>query len=161
MIRAALIALALTVAACASPPRTMQDFAPLSAAFVEPIESLQARASTGDAQAQYAMSVLARHGLRGVPQSEQAADLYFLGATMQRGTNMTPVYVTGVNGAPGSTIFVATPIYGMDPPRAQAFEICVAALAVGVGGAACGDPAVADALEAQFNAARAASTPLP
>lgn len=161
MKHAATLSLLLLGAACATQPRTMLDFAPLSAAFVTPVNDLQARASGGDAEAQYAMSMLARHGLRGVPKNEDAAKLYRLGATMQRGMSNIPVYVPGVNGAPGSTTFVAVTIYGMDLQRATAFDDCIAALLEGDPADACGDADVARMLQAQFVAATAASTPLP
>ncbi|WGM46333.1 hypothetical protein KOAAANKH_01201 [Brevundimonas sp. NIBR10] len=116
---------------------------PLKMAMTEPVDALETRAATGDRQAQYAVSFLAAHGLRGVTRDPIRAE----GLRAQAGqmkTTTQPIYVPGVNGGPGSLIYAQHADPGVSDTEARRLDLCAFTVILGqpaMGGQVCGSPA--------------------
>lgn len=115
---------------------------PLRMALTEPVPVLEARAAEGDRQAQYAVSFLAKLGLRGVPQDPVRAE----GLRAQAGEirrRSQPIYVPGVNGNPGTLTYVPITDPGVSDEEARRLDLCAFTLMVSqpaLGGQVCGSP---------------------
>ncbi len=116
---------------------------PLKMALTEPVDTLETRAATGDRQAQYAVSFLAAHGLRGIARDPIRAE----GLRAQAGQDKTttqPIYVPGVNGGPGSLIYAQHADPGVSDTEARRLDLCAFTVILGqpaMGGQVCGSPA--------------------
>ncbi len=116
---------------------------PLKLALTEPVETLETRAAAGDRQAQYAVSFLANHGLRGIARDPVRAEGLRAEAGQIR-TTTQPIYVPGVNGAPGSLIYAQHVDPGVSDAEARRMDLCAFTLMLGqpaLGGQICGSPA--------------------
>ncbi len=95
--------------ACAglSSTDSTETYRPIDLALSEPVEQLHFDAGFGQANAQYALSIIARYGLRGTAPDQKAADTWLARAWKARRlavvTTMEPsksaIYVGGVEGA--------------------------------------------------------------
>ncbi|AQR60221.1 hypothetical protein BZG35_00015 [Brevundimonas sp. LM2] len=130
------------LAACVATVDPITRNAPLKMALTEPTEALEARAAAGDRQAQYAVSFLARMGLRGVARDPIRAE----GLRAQAGENLSrsqPLYMPGVNGAPGTLIYAQINDPGVSDAEAGRLDVCGLAVLMGhpaTGGMLCGSP---------------------
>ncbi len=109
MKRAVAIALSLALAGCVTVQSPAERLSPLRLAFTEPVESLRTRAAS-EPEAQYALSFLTMHGLRGVPHHPYQA------LTLRQDAGPRPImiaqYIPGVNGAPGRTAMIPMNVGG-------------------------------------------------
>ncbi|AYG94491.1 hypothetical protein D8I30_04315 [Brevundimonas naejangsanensis] len=131
------------MAACTTAVDPIARNAPLKLAFAEPVESLRQRSDSGDREAQYALSFLMQGGLRGVERDALGAEALRARAGETR-TQMTPIYVPGAKGSPGTTTMVPISSYGVSDAEARRMDACGAMLLLGepaLGGAVCGSPA--------------------
>lgn len=131
------------VVGCATTVDPIQRNAPLKMALSEPVENLRERSDAGDRQAQYALSFLMRHGLRGVELDPLGAEALRATAGVTQVRTM-PVYQPGVNGRPGSLINVQISDPGISDHDAARLDLCGLTVLGGVpalGGSICGSPA--------------------
>jgi hypothetical protein len=138
------LALVATIlSACVTTVDPLVANAPLKLAFTEPVSSLEARSAAGDRQAQYALSFLKKHGLRGL--AEDALGVETLRASAGAPTQRTmPIYQPGINGNPGTLINVQITDPGISDVQAARLDMCGAALLAAMpalGGQLCGSPA--------------------
>lgn len=143
---AALLALVGACATSGAVDAPLSVFSPLAQAVERPVETLRSEAEAGDASAQYALSILAEHGLRGVPADRAAAADLRRRALAARGFTTITQYIPGLNGAPGRTAIINTPRYDLPGVQARLIDRCVAAVNAGkaAGQAACGRAEVFD-----------------
>lgn len=137
----AMVAAALS--ACATTVDPLVANAPLKLAFTEPVPSLETRAATGDRQAQYALSFLKKHGLRGVAKDPVAVETLRATAGAPH-TRTMPIYQPGINGNPGTLINVQITDPGVSDADAARMDLCGLTLLTampGLGGQLCGSPA--------------------
>lgn len=139
---AAILAGCMMTAGCVTAVDPITRNLPLKMAMTEPVETLEASAATGDRQAQYAVSFLARRGLRGVARDPIRAE----GLRAQAGLTLTttqPIYVPGANGAAGSLIYAQHANPGISDDEARRLDLCAMTLVLGqpaIGGQFCGSP---------------------
>lgn len=140
---AAIVLCGTLAAGCVAAVDPVTRNLPLKLALTEPVETLETRAATGDRQAQYAVSFLANHGLRGVARDPVRAEGLRAEAGQIR-TTTQPIYVPGVNGAPGSLIYAQHVDPGVSDAEARRMDLCAFTLMLGqpaLGGQICGSPA--------------------
>lgn len=130
MIRKALAAIVMagTLTACVSLPMGPASLALLDYALDTAPEILQRHADQGDARAQYALSLVYRFGLNGMPRSLYLSHNYRLKALAQRGYTPITQYIAGLNGAPGRTAIINVARYDISAFEAQANDACASAL---------------------------------
>ena len=123
-----LLTIGVWPAACAStPPDRSAALAPLQLALTTPPDELRARAQAGDAQAQYALSILHSRG-RGVELDRRQAIELRRKATAQRGSTPITTYIAGLNGAPGRVSTIYVPRYALSPGAAAVSDVCLSVL---------------------------------
>lgn len=155
---------AALLSGCATllPGQAARVFRPLEAALTEPVARLEEGAASGDVVAKYALGLVREHGLQGAPQDVDAGRALRSQATLPIGTRSVPIYIPGVQGRPGTVIFVQTPTYGFAPGEARLVERCVSLLARSTSEAdrphaACGGPANLARLRELWTQARGAT----
>jgi hypothetical protein len=160
------LALILTGAAgCASLVTPADPLEPLKMALTEPAPSLEARAARGENAAEYAVSFLARFGVRGVPHDEARADRLRAGAATPT-TLMITQYIPAIGGGTGRTSIIPVTQPGLSRGQMDLMDLCGLAALAGVermGREMCspeGWDRIAP-LARQVVADNAASTPLP
>lgn len=150
--------LCVLLGGCVSAPVGPADLAPLEAALSAPVSSLRARAETGDANSQYAMSILLTHGKRGVPQDLDQARVLRVRAMAPRGFTSITTYVAGLRGKPGRVMVVQVPRYDLSPGQAARIDQCVDVLTrlrrSRPADEACGGAATHELLETLWNDGR-------
>jgi hypothetical protein len=137
----AMVAAALS--ACVTAVDPLVANAPLKLAFTEPVPSLETRAAAGDRQAQYALSFLKKHGLRGVAEDLIGVETLRATAGAPHTRNM-PIYQPGMNGNPGTLINVQITDPGVSDAEAGRMDLCGLTLLTAMpalGGQLCGSPA--------------------
>lgn len=130
---AALAASFVVLGGCA----TAAPGAPIAASAADPLllaltaapETIDAAAARGDAQAQFAQSIILAHGLRGQPQDSARASLLRRQALSRRpGTALTQ-YIPGINGQPGRLVpLVVQGAAGFPPILAERLDACIQTL---------------------------------
>ncbi len=149
----------LTAACSTSIAAPLGSLSPIADALTLPIPELTTAAAAGRPDAQYALSVLAEHGLRGQPRDPNRARALRAASVQPRGDRRQAIYVPGVNGRPGHVQMFTT-----GSPTAVAhvrplLDFCVAALASGTRGSGpsgpCGPPEVYEWLRARWTGADA------
>ena len=139
----AAVVIAALVSGCAATLDPIQVNAPLKLAFAEPVESLEARAAANDRQAQYALSFLKKHGLRGVARDPVGAETLRASAGVPV-SRVMPIYQPGVNGGAGTIINVPIADPGINDALAARLDLCgmtVLTVMPALGGQLCGSPA--------------------
>ena len=124
----------LALGACAT--RSLQarqavakmDCAPIDAALSTPAETLQAEAERGDAQAQFAWSLVLANGLHGQVDNPNLAAVWRTRATAIRGTTVTQVYLPGDKRRPGSLMPITMPVYVVSLSQQLIVDECIAVL---------------------------------
>jgi hypothetical protein len=140
---ACLAAVAAALSACVTAVDPLVANAPLKLAFSEPVPSLETRAASGDRQAQYALSFLKMHGLRGVAKDPVAVETLRATAGAPHSRTM-PIYQPGINGNPGTLINVQITDPGVSDAEAGRMDLCGLTLLTAMpalGGQVCGSPA--------------------
>lgn len=89
---------------------------------------IEARAQTGSARDQLALSKLHRLGLRGAQRDETLAAAWEAKARAQRGVTPITTYTAGLEGKPGQVGLIHAPRYDVTAFEAVAVEICLRAL---------------------------------
>lgn len=156
--RLALAVLCLAVTGCTTLPTGLADLAPLDAALGRPMESLRADADAGEANAQYAMSILTAHGKRGVKRDTDLAAALRARALAPRGFTSITTYIAGLRGKPGRVAIIQVPRYDLTFVEAGRVDRCVDVLArmrrSRQTDAACGGPLARSRLEILWNDGR-------
>jgi hypothetical protein len=156
--RLALAALCLAVASCTTLPTGPADLAPLEAALVRPMENLRAGADGGEANAQYAMSILTAYGKRGVKRDTDLAAALRARALAPRGFTSITTYIAGLQGKPGRVAIIQVPRYDLTFTEVGRVDRCVDVLArmrrSRQADAACGGPLARARLEVLWNDGR-------
>lgn len=126
-----LLVFALTVMTAASPtvagPKPV-SLGPLIRAFKSRVPDLQTAAQGGDREAQFALSILRAHGLRGVARDEAGARVLRTEALASAPGRQITQYIPGINGQAGHVSMLYLP--GDNPIRASAGQVdrCVEVL---------------------------------
>jgi hypothetical protein len=124
---------AAALAGCATQPMNSMQAAglmqPLETALSAPVADLRRSAEAGEASAQYAMSLLLQHGLRGETADAAAAAALRRKAVAPRSVSTVPYYIAGVNGQPGRMHFHSTPQYDLSPAAVGMMDACVTEVA--------------------------------
>ena len=123
---------ALNACATLSPERTPEALAlfcaPIDVALSTPPASLLAQATSGDAQAQFAYSIVLGYGLSGAEVNASDAEAWRGKAIAPRGAHMTSVYVPGGKHQTGSVMMVSVPTVDVPLEQQMAVDACLAAL---------------------------------
>lgn len=148
----------LLVAGCVATPSPTTHLRPLETALLDPIDVVAAAAERGEAEAQYAYSIVLRQGLRGLAPDPRAADLWRERALAPRGVTPITQYVPAFNGAPSRVHIINLPRYELSRSAALSLEACVASIELEVATPEhlryCGGPADYARLKALWTATR-------
>lgn len=128
-ITAAIAAVALT--GCVTIPINEASLGLLDYALDSAPDSLESRAETGDGRAQYALSVVYRYGLNGVPRDGGRATALRAKAVAQRGYTPITQYIAGLEGKPGRTAIINIPRHDVSAYEASINDACAATLSSG------------------------------
>ena len=104
------------------------DCAPIEVALWLPVAALRAEAERGDAQAQFAWSLVLANGLNGQVANPTLATDWRAKATAMRGTTVSQVYLPGINNLPGSLMAVSVPVYEVSLSQQIIVDSCVMVL---------------------------------
>jgi len=132
------------LAACQSLVTTVplsEQLAPLDMALSEAPDALEARADSGDGQAQLAMSIVSMYGLHGRTPDIPAAGRWRDQALANRRFMPITQYTAAFNGSPSRVNIINVPVQTISAAQWQAVNRCLSLLSgVGVADAAsCGD----------------------
>ena len=138
------LAAATGLVACQSLVTTVplsEQLAPLDMALSEVPDAVEARANSGDGQAQLAMSIVSMYGLHGRTPDILAAGRWRDQALANRRFMPITQYTAAFNGSPSRVNIINVPFQTISAAQWQAVDRCSVLLSgVGVGeAAACGD----------------------
>ena len=122
------------LAACQSLVTTVplsDQLAPLDLALLEAPEAIEARANSGDGQAQLAMAIITFYGLAGRRRDAAAADRWRGQARSNRRFMPITQYTAAFNGSPSRVNIINVPVQAISPAQWQAVERCIALIAGG------------------------------
>lgn len=101
---------------------------PVAAAFIQPLQALEAGATADDALSQQALSLLYARGMRGLPLDPVRAASLKTAALRPRSSQVIPTYMAGLNGAPVRVSMINVATGGLPPSLARTSEACMEAL---------------------------------
>jgi hypothetical protein len=118
-----------------------EQLAPLDMALSEDPDAVEARANSGDGQAQLAMSIVSMYGLHGRTPDIVAAGRWRDQALANRRVMPITQYTAAFNGSPSRVNIINVPVQTISAAQWQTVNRCVAVLAgEGVSDqSACGD----------------------
>ncbi|WP_292045755.1 MULTISPECIES: hypothetical protein [unclassified Brevundimonas] len=123
-----------------------EQLAPLDMALSEAPDAVEARANSGDGQAQLAMSIVSRYGLHGRTPDIVAAGRWRDQALANQRFMPITQYTAAFNGSPSRVNIINVPVQAISAAQWQAVNRCVIWLSgdPAVTSAACGGPAEAE-----------------
>jgi hypothetical protein len=134
------------------------DLGILEQALTAPVEDLLQEADEGQAQAQYALSVLYAYGARNLAADQAQAALMRRKALGARGYTPITTYIAGLRGKPGRVAIINTPRYALNSVQVFRVDQCISWLARGdtnkAAVEACAGHAAFDRLKALWAKAR-------
>lgn len=111
------------LAGCASLVTPADQNGPVRRALSEPVDTLTEAADRGDRPALYALSFLAKFGLRGVEQ-DTARAIQLRDQAARPTSMMITQYSAGLNGAAGRTALIPVNMPGINAMQAQRMDLC-------------------------------------
>jgi len=123
-----------------------EQLAPLDMALSGAPDAVEARANSGDGQAQLAMSIVSMYGLHGRAPDILAAGRWRDQALANRRSMPITQYTAAFNGSPSRVNIINVPVQTISAAQWQAVNRCVIWLSgdPAVTSAACGGPAEAE-----------------
>ena len=101
---------------------------PLAIALLTPRAAVQARAETGEAEAQLALAIIYRYGLNAAPIDPREAARWVGKAGGPRGFIPVTQYIAGYKGRPGRVITTSIPRYDVSAMQVAVLNRCTALL---------------------------------
>lgn len=129
LISTAGLMLAVGLGACQSlvaPPSLSERLAPLDRALTSKPADLEAAAASGDAVAQFGLSLAWGHGLHGFPVDQNKAAEWRLKALANRRFVPVTQYTAAFNGQPSRVNIINIPTYDLTQAETMAVDACIA-----------------------------------
>ncbi|MFP1133331.1 hypothetical protein [Asticcacaulis sp. W401b] len=98
-------------------------------ALTVPLSELEARASEGDARAQYSTGIAYEYGFGAADKHSTKALQYKQLGLAARGSTPITQYIAGLDGKPGRTAIINVPNYNVTRAEARVNDQCAAAVA--------------------------------
>ncbi|MBB1178564.1 hypothetical protein DSM05_05300 [Pseudomonas sp. FW305-3-2-15-E-TSA4] len=109
-----------------------EQLAPLDMALSEDPDAVEARANSGDGQAQLAMSIVSMYGLHGRTPDIVAAGRWRDQALANRRVMPITQYTAAFNGSPSRVSIINVPVQTISPVQWQAVDQCLTLLSHGL-----------------------------
>lgn len=144
LIPAAGLLLVVGLGACqtlVTSPSLAERLAPLDRALTTSPAELEGAAASGDAEAQFSLSLVLSYGLHGHPTDQHKATDWRARALANRRFMPITQYTAAFNGQPSRVNIINVPTYDVSPAETMAVDACIAWLTGRIASdGACGDP---------------------